>query len=190
MSALLTTASDAGPMMSSSPLSRKHTAARGTSPSASPQPIAALDIAPRSVASHYPEPYASRMTGRVKRALGDHFELHNVGINLTLLAPGAQSALRHAHSRQDEFVYVLEGMPTLVQDDGEHALAPGMCVGFRAGSGASHHLVNRTDAPALYLEVGDRTAGDEASYPYDDLKATREDGRWRFTTKDDKPLSN
>ena len=157
-------------------------------PAPPPQAVDALALAPRSVVSNYPEPYASRMAGRVKRALGDHFGLRNFGVNLTLLAPRAQSALRHAHSRQDEFVYVLEGTPTLVQDDGGQLLAPGMCVGFRAGSGVSHQLVNRGDAPALYLEVGDRSVFDDVSYPHDDLKATRIDERWLFTTKDGRPL--
>ena len=30
------------------------------------------------------------------------------------------SSLRHAHSHQDELVYILEGEPTLVTDTGEH----------------------------------------------------------------------
>jgi uncharacterized cupin superfamily protein len=106
-------------------------------------------------------------------------------VNLTRLAPGAVSALRHAHSRQDEFVYVLEGRPTLVTDAGETALEPGMCAGFRAGTGEAHHLVNCSAHDVVYLEFGDRTAGDSATYPDDDLRALLDpDGRWRFTRKD------
>jgi uncharacterized cupin superfamily protein len=86
-----------------------------------------------------------------------------LGVNLTRLAPGSQSALRHAHSRQDEFIYVLEGQPTLITDAGETPLEPGMCAGFQAGSGDAHHLVNRTAEDVLYLEVGNRTAQDAAS---------------------------
>ena len=147
----------------------------------------ATDVAPRRVPSAYPEPFASRMAGREKRALGDAFGLVNFGVNLTRLAPGAVSALRHAHTTQDEFLYVLEGHPTLVTDAGAAELAPGMCAGFRAGSGDAHHLVNRSEAPVLYLEVGDRSSGDIVHYPDDDLQAVFEDGLWRFLHKDGRP---
>jgi uncharacterized cupin superfamily protein len=125
------------------------------------------------------------MKGREKRPLGDLFGLQNFGVNLTRLAPGAMSALRHAHTRQDEFVYILEGHPTLVTESGDMRLEPGMCAGFRAGSADAHHLHNRTAAEVLYLEIGDRTAGDAASYPDDDLQAVLgTDGKWRYTRKD------
>ena len=127
------------------------------------------------------------MAGRTKRLLGDVFGLRNFGVNLTRLAPGAQSALLHRHSRQDEFVFILEGEPTLVTDRGEVRLAPGRCAGFPAG-GPAHHLVNRSERDVLYLEIGDRTAGDDAVYPDDDLKALLSpDGRWAFTHKDGTP---
>src|SRR4051794_13692652 len=116
--------------------------------------LRASDAPPRAKKTNYPEPFASRVAGRLKRPLGDLFGLTNFGVNLTRLAPGAISALRHAHSRQDEFVYVLEGRPTLIDDSGETALAPGMCAGFKAGDGRAHHLVNRTDADVTILEVG------------------------------------
>jgi uncharacterized cupin superfamily protein len=152
---------------------------------ASPKAVKALDAPPRTKPSNYPEPFASRMKGREKRALGDLFGLQNFGVNLTRLAPGAVSALRHAHTRQDEFVYVLEGHPTLVTDAGETALSPGMCAGFKAGSGDAHHLQNRTGSDVLYLEVGDRSPGDAATYPDDDLQAVvGSDGKWRFARKD------
>lgn len=150
--------------------------------------IRALDAPPRKKPSSYPEPFASRMSGREKRPLGDLFGLSNFGVNLTRLAPGAISALRHAHTRQDEFIYVLEGRPTLVTDSGRTELAPGDCAGFKAGTGDAHHLVNRTNADVLYLEIGDRSSGDEAAYPDDDLKAMlAADGSWRYTKKDGTP---
>lgn len=149
-----------------------------------PVAILANQVAPRQQPSNYPEPFASRMAGRTKRVLGDAFALSNFGVNLTTLVPGAVSALRHGHSRQDEFVYVLEGHPTLRTDAGDTPLAPGMCAGFRAGSGDAHQLLNLTDAPVVYLEVGDRSAGDVVRYPDDDLAAALVDGRWRFTHKD------
>ena len=141
----------------------------------------------RSKASNYPEPFASRMGARKKRPLGDLFGLKNFGVNLTELAPGGQSALLHSHSKQDEFIYILEGQPTLITEDGEVGLAPGMCAGFAAG-GSAHHLVNRSDGPVLYLEIGDRLPGDSASYPRDDIQAVQdEQGQWRFTHKDGTP---
>ena len=135
----------------------------------------------------YPEPFAARVAGRVRRPLGDLFGLTNFGVNLTRLKPGAQSALRHAHTKQDEFVYILEGRPTLVTDAGRTTLAPGLCAGFKAGTGDAHHLVNETETDVVYLEIGDRTPGDEGSYPDDDIEARMVDGRWRFTHRDGAP---
>jgi uncharacterized cupin superfamily protein len=152
-----------------------------------PIAIVAAQAPSRIKPSNYPEPFASRMGGRVKKPLGDLFGLANFGVNLTRLAPGAVSALRHAHTRQDEFVYVLEGHPTLVTDAGETPLHPGMCAGFQAGTGDAHQLVNRTGEDVVYLEVGDRTPGDTGSYPDDDLQAVSVEGRWRFTHKDGTP---
>jgi len=152
-----------------------------------PVAIFAAEARLRAKPSNYPEPFASRMAGRQKRPLGDLFGLTNFGVNLTKLLPGAVSALRHAHTKQDEFVYVLQGHPTLHTDEGRTRLSPGMCAGFRAGSGNGHHLINETADPVLYLEVGDRTPGDEGSYPDDDLKALMVDGKWKFAHKDDSP---
>jgi len=150
--------------------------------------IKASAALPNAKASNYPEPFYSRMLKREKRKLGDLFELQNFGVNLTRLRPGGESSLRHAHTKQDEFVYILEGRPTLVTDAGETELEPGMCAGFRAGTGDAHHLVNRTSADVAYLEVGDRTAGDAASYPDDDIRAEMlAAGKWRFTRKDGTP---
>ncbi|MHB8346159.1 MAG: cupin domain-containing protein [Acidiferrobacterales bacterium] len=150
--------------------------------------IVALDAAPRIKPSNYPEPFVSRMSGREKRPLGDIFGLANFGVNLTRLAPGSISALRHAHAKQDEFVYILSGNAVLVTDEGETPLSAGMCAGFKAGSGNAHHLVNRTGSDVLYLEVGDRTAGDSAQYPDDDLLAVSgNDGKWRFLHRDGTP---
>lgn len=154
-----------------------------------PIAITAADAPLRRQASAYPEPFASQMAGRRKQPLGDLFGLSQFGVNLTRLAPQARSALRHCHSRQDEFIYILQGRPTLLTDAGRTPLAPGMCAGFKAGSGDGHCLINETAEEVLYLEVGDRTPGDEAFYPDDDLKAKLLDGRWRFFHKDDTPYA-
>jgi len=150
--------------------------------------VAALAPA-RTKPSNYPEPFASRMAGREKRALGEVFGLSNFGVNLTRLAAGAVSSLRHSHSQQDEFVYILEGHPTLHTDEGRTTLSPGMCAGFKAGSGNGHCLINDTPDEVLYLEVGDRTPGDVGHYPDDDLAAVLMHGRWQFTHKDGTPYA-
>ena len=152
-----------------------------------PVAIVAEEAPLRTKPSNYPEPFASRMAGRQKRPLGDLFGLANFGVNLTRLSPRAVSALRHAHTRQDELVYVLRGHPTLYTDEGATRLGPGMCAGFKAGTGNAHHLVNETDQEVVYLEIGDRAAGDEGSYPDDDLKAMLVDGKWKFVRKDGTP---
>ena len=149
-----------------------------------PAAIRAADAPARAKASNYPEPFASRMKGREKRPLGDLFGLTNFGVNLTRIAPGGSSALRHAHAKQDEFVYVLEGRPTLHTDEGKVRLAPGSCAGFRAGTGNGHRLINETNEDVVYLEIGDRTLGEAVTYPDDDLAADYLDGTLRFTRKD------
>jgi uncharacterized cupin superfamily protein len=152
-----------------------------------PVAVIAAEVPVRSRPSVYPEPFASRMVGREKRQLGDFFGLKNFGVNLTRLAPGSVSALRHAHTKQDELVYILRGRPTLHTDEGRTQLSPGMCAGFRAGTGNGHRLLNETAEDVVYLEVGDRTPGDEGSYPDDDLKALLVDGKWKFVHKDGEP---
>jgi uncharacterized cupin superfamily protein len=150
--------------------------------------IHAKDAPLRKKVSNYPEPFASRMRGRAIQPLGDLFGLRNFGVNLATLIPGAVSALRHAHSKQDELVYVLAGQPTLVTDAGDTQLQPGMCTAFPAGTGNAHMIVNRTETDCVYLVVGDRSAGDEAVYPDDDLAAsTTADGARCFTHKDGAP---
>lgn len=152
--------------------------------SSRPVAVTASDAPPRIRPSNYPEPFASRMSGRTKRPLGDLFGLRNFGVNLTCLRPGTVSALHHRHSQQDEFIYVLQGEPTLFTDAGEMQLRPGMVAGF-AANGTAHHLANRTTQDCLILEVGDRTQGDEVSYPADDIQAVMgSDGRWQFAHKD------
>lgn len=146
-------------------------------------PLAAFDIPPRARQSNYPPVYAALMDGRIKRQLGEAFRLTRFGVNLVVLAPGARSSLLHRHSRQQEFVYILAGNPVLRLDAEEHELAPGMCIGFRP-DGPAHCLVNRSDLPACYLEIGDRDPDDGAIYPEDDLVAARHGDGWRFTHRD------
>lgn len=152
-----------------------------------PVAIAAADAAPRVSLLSFPEPMGSRLAGRRRHPLGDVFGLKNFGVNLCRLAPGASSSPRHAHSHQDEFVYILDGTPILITDAGETPLAPGMCAGFRAGSGDAHQLINRTDAEVVYLEVGDRSLGDSVSFADDYAIARDADGRPTVVRKDGTP---
>ena len=136
----------------------------------------------------YPPAFAHIVEGRTKRKLGDHFELQNFGVNLTTLAPGAASALMHHHSKQDEFIYVIAGELTARLGDDEYPLKQGDCVGFKAGDGIGHQIVNRSTEPASYLEIGDRSIGDAAVFPEDDLQAKQgEGGKWLLTHKSGEP---
>ena len=146
--------------------------------------INAIDVPVRTTTSFYPEPFASRMKGRQKRQLGELFGLKNLGINLTRLAPDAISSLRHAHTKQDEFVYIVQGNPTLRTNEGSLRLSPGMCVGFPGGTGNAHHLHNETADDVLYLEIGDRASGDNVTYPDDDIQLVRREGNGQYVHKD------
>jgi uncharacterized cupin superfamily protein len=155
-------------------------------------PVAAIaaEIPPRPKKTVYPDVFAARVDGRIKAQLGDFFGLRNFGVNLTRLKPGAESALRHAHMKQDEFVYILEGEPLLITDAGETRLKPGMCAGFPAATGDAHHLVNRGPIDVVYLEIGDRTSGEEVVYPDDDMLLNiGPDGKYRSTRKDGTPFA-
>jgi len=125
------------------------------------------------------------VAGRTKRALGEHFRLRNFGVNLITLQPGAMSALYHRHTRQDEFLHLLQRELTLVMEDTRITLTPGMCAAFPAG--VAHHLINESDSPATFLEVGDRRAGDCVSYPDDDLRAVASGRGWIFMHRDGSP---
>ncbi len=155
-----------------------------------PPAVEAAAASPRIRPSNYPEPFASRMSGRVKRPLGDLFGLKNFGVNLTELPPGAVSALHHRHSRQDEFVLRARRRADALHRSRRDPTRPGMCAGFPA-SGTAHHLVNATTANVVILEVGDRSTGDEVSYPEDDIQAVMgPDGKWRFIHKNGAPYDN
>ncbi len=142
---------------------------------------------PPRTSSGYPEPYKSRVLPREKRALGDPFGLTKVGINLATLMPGKESSMRHWHTREDEFVYVVDGELTLRTDAGETTLRAGMCAGFPAGDRNGHQLINNSAAPVRYLEVSNRDPEDAAEYTDPDVDlAYRKgpDGEHQFTRRD------
>ena len=138
------------------------------------------DDAPlRARASNYPEAFRSQMAKRQKRPLGDLFGIWNFGVNLTRLLPGGISSLMHRHDKQDEFIYILEGQPTLATDQGEFELKSGMCAAFRQG--LAHHLINRTASDVVYLEIGDRSRR-FATYPNEISGVLI--GAWQFLRKE------
>lgn len=138
--------------------------------------------------SGYPEPFRSRVLPREKRALGDAVGLTKIGVNLTTLPPGKESAMRHFHTLEDELIFVVEGEVVLCTDDGEQLLCAGMCAGFPAGVSNGHQLVNRSERPVRYLEISNRDGEDSAVYPDVDLAYSgRADGRAVFTHKDGTP---
>ena len=139
------------------------------------------------VGSGYPEPFTAECRNRIKRALGDVFDLTQFGVNLTTLPPGAWSAQRHWHEQEDEFIYVIEGELVLINDDGEETLAAGMCAGFPAGRANGHHVVNRSVSTASYLEIGTRSPNEYSHYPDIDLAATKVAGDVRFTHRNGEP---
>ena len=136
----------------------------------------------------YPGKLAGVVAGRTRKRLGLAAGLSQYGVNLTRLAPAAASALRHWHETEDEFIFVLEGEITLVEDDGETLLHPGDAAGFKAGIANGHHLVNRSGRDALFLEVGTRASQDRAHYPDDDLAYEKTAEGDRFSHKDGSPF--
>ncbi|MBX9758765.1 MAG: cupin domain-containing protein [Beijerinckiaceae bacterium] len=152
-----------------------------------PIAVIAANAPPRTRPLAYPKVFHAQVGVRTKRPLGDLFGLANFGVNLTTLEPGSRSALQHRHSAQDEFIYILEGQAVLVTGAIETVLTPGMCAGFPAG-GESHHLENRSGAPVHYLEIGDRSQGDDIHYPHDDLVASMKDGERIFHRKNGEPF--
>jgi uncharacterized cupin superfamily protein len=143
---------------------------------------------PESNATSYPEPLRAPNQNRYNRRLGNHVGLRNFGVNLTRIVPGGQSSYRHAHTKQDEFVYVLEGEVVMETNAGAQVLRRGMCAGFPAGTGDAHRFVNRSGADVVLLVVGDRSPDDEVAYPNMDMHARlAADGKYRFTRKDGTP---
>ena len=136
----------------------------------------------------YPPPHDEKVAGRSKRRLGDDAGLTQFGVNLTTLKPGAVSSLRHWHDNQDEFVYLLEGELTLIEDDGETVLRPGDAAGFKAGVANGHHLVNRSDRDAVYLEIGTRTPRERAHFSDVDLAVVVDETGVHYSRKDGTPL--
>jgi uncharacterized cupin superfamily protein len=148
-----------------------------------------IDIASVKVeeSTGYPEPYRSAVAGRLRQRLGNVVGLDQFGVNLTRLRPGAQSAQRHWHAAEDEFVFVVEGTLVLCENDGESVLAAGDAAGFKAGVANGHCLVNRSTRDAVYLEIGTRSRRDEVDYPEIDLRFRKDENGVSYVHKSGEP---
>lgn len=148
-----------------------------------------IDIAnlPTDTRTGYPPPYDRVVVGRIRKRLGNATGLDQFGVNLTTLKPGAASALRHWHHNEDELVYMLQGEVALIEDSGETVLRAGDAAGFKANNPNGHHLVNRTDRDAVYLEIGARSKNERVEYPDVDLLVIRDDKGIRYTHKNGEP---
>jgi uncharacterized cupin superfamily protein len=146
-----------------------------------------IDVAavPARPGSGYPAPFDAPCATRTRRRLGNAGALRDFGVNLMTLPPGGWSSQRHWHSHEDEFVYVLEGQVTLVENEGETVLRAGDCAAFPKGTGNGHHLINRSAAMAVYLEVGSRNPQDLTTCSDIDMMSANVDGR--FVHKDGTP---
>lgn len=139
--------------------------------------------------SSYPAPFGAITQGRMRKRLGNEVDLDQFGVNLTRLAPGSATALRHWHENEDEFVYVIQGTPTLIEDDGETPLKPGDAAGFKAGVSNGHHVINNSETDVVLLEIGTRAAIERAHYPDDDLAFTKTGSSLKFTNKNGEPYA-
>ncbi len=133
--------------------------------------------------SGYPVPLDAITKGRARKRLGNEVGLDQFGVNLTRLKPGSATALRHWHEQEDELVYILEGEATLIEDDGEVALKAGDAAGFKAGVANGHHIVNKSNADVILLEIGTRSTVERAHYPDDDLALIKDENGFIFTHK-------
>jgi uncharacterized cupin superfamily protein len=146
-----------------------------------------IDIAavPQIRGAFYPPPFDAPCAQRIRQRLGNAGNLRDFGVNLMRLPPGNWSSQRHWHSHEDEFVYVLDGELTLIEDGGETVLRAGDCAAFPKGSGNGHHMINKSRAMAVYLEVGSRNPDDLTTCSDVDMKSASADGR--FVHKDGTP---
>ena len=148
-----------------------------------------IDIAaaPKRKGSGYPPPFDAPCAERIRQRLGNAGGLTDFGVNLMRLPPGGWSSQRHWHSHEDEFVFVLEGELVLIEDGGETLLRAGDCAAFAKNSGDGHHMINRSDSTAVYLEVGSRSGEDLTTCSDIDMMSAAADGR--FTRKDGSVIS-
>jgi uncharacterized cupin superfamily protein len=149
-----------------------------------------LDISavPARKGTGYPAKFRATSADRLRQRLGEAGGLTSFGVNLTRLPPGNWSSQRHWHSHEDEFVYILEGEVVLIEDEGETLLRAGDCAAFPKGTGDGHHMINRSDTDAVYLEIGSRHPDDLTTCSDVDMMSANADGR--FVRKDGTPYGD
>lgn len=148
-----------------------------------------IDAVPLRTGTGYPELFAAIAEGRSRRRLGDAVGLNQFGVNLTTLAPGAGTAHRHWHHNEDEFVYVLSGVATLIDDGGETILRAGDAAGFKAGVPNAHQILNKSSGSVVLLEIGTRAATDRGVFPDIDLAFVKDSSGARFTHASGEPFA-
>lgn len=150
-----------------------------------------IDLAaiPLRTGTIYPDEYAGIVEGRSSLRVGDAGGLTQFGANIIILEPGAAASIRHWHVQEDEFLIVLSGELTLVEDEGETPMLPGDCAAFPAGVPNAHHMVNRSDAEARFIVVGTRTQGETAHYPDIGLKVDLTPDGPKFKYEDGSPYT-
>ncbi|SAK66349.1 transcriptional regulator [Caballeronia temeraria] len=146
-----------------------------------------IDTLPEIKGSGFPAPFDAPCAERIRQRLGNAAGLSDFGVNLMRLPPSGWSSQRHSHSHEDEFVYVLSGELVLIEDEGETILRAGDCAAFPKGTGNGHHMVNRSNEIAVYLEVGSRVYDDLTTCSDIDMMSANADGR--FVHKDGSPIT-
>lgn len=148
-----------------------------------------IDIAalPAHTRTNYPERYRDVVAGRSRKRLGDAVGVDQFGVNLCTLTPGAASSLRHRHAAEDEIVYILQGEVVLIEDEEETVLKPGEAAGWKAGSGVYHHLVNRSERDAVFLEIGTRALRERTEYAEADLQIVKDESGARVMHRSGEP---
>lgn len=145
-----------------------------------------IDRTKATSGSSYPAPYGSQFEGRSTLRVGDMNGLTQFGANIVYLQPGARSSLRHWHVHQDEFLIVISGELTLVDDNGETPLACGDCCAFPAGDENGHTIANNSGQEGSFLVVGTRTETETAYYSDIDMKVEFQNGESRFSKKSER----
>lgn len=112
---------------------------------------------------------------RISHTLNDESELFwvplsdRVGMVRAQLAvgripPGKESFDFHAHSLQEEFIFILSGEGEAEIGDETHAIGPGDYMGFPI-DGTAHNMRNTGEEDLVYLMGGERTAMEVAHFP-------------------------
>jgi uncharacterized cupin superfamily protein len=131
--------------------------------------IRQADVTPVETPPHRRAAFGRKRTWELSDAGG----LTQFGAYLQVLDPGARTSDRHWHEREDEFLYVVAGTPTVIENDGPHLLQPGDACCWPGGVANAHTVENRSDAPCSIIILGTRVGDDRCHYP--DLGRTQID---------------